>query len=199
MSLSYYTGMSRHLYGDRDIIIPNLVTLSDSKHWSLSVNPMDNGTLIIVAAGDWRLKNNLPDVGSLHAYLGDHPDYQQLGFDSRQVSHWDTGFCTFLLSVIELSNSVGIKVDLSGLPEGVRRLLMLATAVPQVKDTGRQYQATGNLQKIGQSAIDFANGVPAALHFLGEVVLALVQFFKGKAQYKRADLFLIIQEVGPNA
>lgn len=199
MPNSYYTGILGHLYGGRDIIIPNLVTLSDSEHWSLSVNLTDAGTLIVVAAGDWRLKNNLPDAGGLHDYFNDHPDYQRLGFDSQQITHWDTGFCTFLLNVIEITNSSGIKVDLSGLPEGVRRLLMLATAVPQVKDTGRQPQATGNLDKIGQAAIEFANGIPAAMHFLGEAVLAFMQFFKGKAQYKRSDLFLIIQEVGPNA
>lgn len=199
MPISYYTGILRHLYGDNNIITPNQVTLSDSEHWSLSVYPADSEALVVVAAGDWRLKNNLPDTGGLRAYLNDHSGYQQLGFDTGQLTHWDTGFCTFLISVIEFAKSTGIKVDLSGLPEGVFRLLTLATAVPQAKDTGRQPQATGNLHKIGQAAIEFANGIPAALHFLGEATLAFIQFFKGKAQYKRSDLFLIIQDVGPNA
>ncbi len=160
---------------------------------------MDITTLIIIPEGDWRLKNSLPDADGLYAYLNDHPDVQKLDFDSLHVSHWDTGFCIFLLSVIAITKTSGINIDLSGLPEGVRRLLTLATAVPQAVDTGRDQQSTGRLEKIGQASIDFISGVPAALHFLGEATLAFIQFFKGKAQYKRSDLFLIIQEVGPNA
>ena len=37
------------------------------------------------------------------------------------------------------------------------------------------------------------------MQFLGEAALAFIQFTKGKAQYKRSDLFYIIQDVGPNA
>ncbi len=177
----------------------NQLLLSDHEHWSLSVSPSDAATLIILTAGDWRLENNLPTVNSLLAYLNDHPDVQTLAFDSEQVTQWDTGLCTFLLNVIEQTKSFNIKVELSGLPEGVQRLLGLATAVPQVKDTGRKQHAAGNLEKIGQTAIDFIQAAPAALHFLGEAALAFGRFLTGKAQYKRSDLFLIIQEVGPNA
>ncbi|VAX01119.1 ABC-type transport system involved in resistance to organic solvents, permease component [hydrothermal vent metagenome] len=160
---------------------------------------MDGGTLTIVAAGDWRLKNNLPAIDSLRHYFNEHPDILAVRFDTQSVSHWDTGLCIFLLNVIELSSRTEIQIDQSGLPEGVRRLLVLATAVPQVKDTGRDRQSAGKIEKIGQATIDFIRGAPEALNFLGEAALALVQFFKGQAQYKRSDLFRIIQEVGPNA
>mgnify|MGYP000088198911 CR=1 FL=1 len=175
------------------------MTLSSNEHWSLSINPEDSATLIIVPGGDWRLKNSLPATDSIRTYLNEHPGQQSVAFDSQLITQWDTGFCTFLLNVIELSKTSGIKTDLSGLPEGVRRLLALATAVPQVKDTGRKPQQSGNLEKIGQLVIDLARGTPEALHFLGEATLAFIQFLKGKAQYRRSDLFLIIQDVGPQA
>ncbi len=175
------------------------MTLSSNEHWSLSINPEDSAALIIVPGGDWRLKNSLPDTDSIRAYLNEHPDQQSLTFNSQLITHWDTGFCTFLISVIELSKTSGIKTDLSGLPEGVRRLLALATAVPEVKDTGRKPQSAGSLEKIGQFVIDLLRGMPEALHFLGEATLAFIQFLKGKAQYRRSDFFLIIQDVGPRA
>ena len=37
------------------------------------------------------------------------------------------------------------------------------------------------------------------LHFLGEVTLALVKLVKMRARYRTADLFMIIQECGPQA
>jgi len=173
--------------------------LADNEHWSLSIQSMGAETLILLPVGDWCLKNNLPNTDCLQSYLNEHTTYTHFAFDTQQVNHWDTGFCTFLLKVIEITKRASINADLTELPEGVRRLLALATAVPEAKDTGKNQREAGKLEKIGKATIDFIQGAPAALHFLGEVALAFVQLVKGKAQFNRTDLFHIIQDVGPNA
>lgn len=175
------------------------MTLSSNEHCSLSINSVDNTTLIIVLGGDWRLQNNLPTAKPIHAYLTEHSGYQAVAFDPQQITRWDTGLCTFLLNVIEVTNTFELNTNLSGLPEGVRRLLALASAVPQFKPTHQTHQQTGYLEKIGQNVIDLFHDVANALHFLGEVIIAFINFLKGKAQYRRSDLFYIIQDVGPQA
>lgn len=184
---------------NKDISTANPLTLSSNEYCSLSIVQGDTTNLIIMLGGDWRLQNNLPAADSIRAYLNEHPEHQSLTFDSQLVTQWDTGFCTFLLNVIDITKKAGIKTDLSGLPEGVRHLLALATAVPQIKDTGRNLQQTGNLEKIGQFVIDTSRGAPETLRFVGEVTIAFIHFVRGKAQYRRSDLFLIIQDVGPQA
>jgi phospholipid/cholesterol/gamma-HCH transport system permease protein len=37
------------------------------------------------------------------------------------------------------------------------------------------------------------------LHFLGEVTLSLLRLLRGRAQYRRSDLLLVLQDVGPHA
>lgn len=175
------------------------MTLSSNEHCSLSIDSVDNTTLIIVLEGDWRLQNNLPTANTIHAYLSEHPGFLSVTFDTQQITRWDSGFCTFLLNVIEVTNTFELTKNLSGLPEGVRRLLALATAVPKFKSTQQKHRDTSYLEKVGQTVIDLSHSIPDALHFLGEVIIAFINFLKGKAQYRHSDLFYIIQDVGPQA
>jgi len=156
-------------------------------------------TTVIVLQGDWLLRNDLPAANTIHTYFNEHAINQSILFDSQLITQWDTGLCTFLLNTIEITNKFGLKTNLSGLPEGVQRLLALATAVPRFKPTQHKHQQTGYLELIGQYLIDLFHGIPEALHFLGEIIIAFIKFLKGKAQYRRSDLFYIIQDVGPQA
>ena len=175
------------------------MTLSSNEHCSLSINQAETTTLIIVFGGDWRLRNNLPTAETILAYLDEHPGHQSVAFDSRKIIRWDTGLCTFLLSAIDITERSGIKTDLSGLPEGVRRLLKLATAVPQTNDARQKQQQAGFFENTGQFVLDKLRGMPEAFHFLGETTIAFIHLLKGRAQYRRSDLLLTIQDVGPQA
>ena len=55
------------------------------------------------------------------------------------------------------------------------------------------------LAQIGNVAIDLWREVPEMTRFVGEAIIATGRFMVGKAQYRRSDMLLIIQEVGPSA
>ncbi len=88
---------------------------------------------------------------------------------------------------------------MTGLPEGVQRLIKLANAVPPKKDTGRAEKHASIVTRAGKSAISLVHSTKTVLHFTGETCMAASRFFTGKAHFQRSDLMYYIQECGPLA
>ncbi|MEW6428659.1 MAG: ABC transporter permease [Thermodesulfobacteriota bacterium] len=153
--------------------------------------------LRISFAGDWTLGRDLPAADVLHADLGGPT--RRLSFATAELSDWDTGFLAFLAALCRRCAEQGIAVDQSGLPEGVRELLGMAAAVPEQKVAGRDRGRTPLLAQLGTAAIDICRGLPDMLRFLGEVILSLLRFVSGRAQFRISDLWWEIEEVGPKA
>jgi len=152
--------------------------------------------LLIKLSGAWLLQQSRPVFSNIEPSLRDS-SITRITFDSQLMTAWDTGLLTFLSQLIRFTQSQHIEIDKSGLPSGVQRLLALASAVPAVKETGREKKSVGFISQIGTFTIELLHGVPASLSFFGEVILSLGRWLRGKAQYRQSDLFLIIEEVGP--
>ena len=58
------------------------------------------------------------------------PRLQRLAFETTGLTGWDSGPVTFLLDLMALAAQRQLVVEQDGLPDGLRRLLRLATAVP---------------------------------------------------------------------
>ncbi|WP_455202596.1 MlaE family ABC transporter permease [Kaarinaea lacus] len=153
-------------------------------------------TLLIKLTGAWRLQQSRPAFSDIEPSLR-NTSITRINFDSQAMTAWDTGLLTFLAQLIQLAQSQHIEIDKSGLPSGVQRLLVLATAVPPVKQPGHEEKPPGFITQIGTFTIELLRGAPASLSFLGEVILSLGRWLRGKAQFRQRDLFLIIEEVGP--
>jgi len=106
---------------------------------------------------------------------------------------------TFLLKLKELCDQSQVDFDQAGLPHGVQRLLVLATAVPEHQEARRASQRASLLVWLGQSAIAMTEATYALLIFLGQVVLAFGQFIRGRARLRTVDLWLIMQQSGAQA
>jgi phospholipid/cholesterol/gamma-HCH transport system permease protein len=122
-----------------------------------------------------------------------------LAFDTRGLRAWDSSLPVFLDQIAHRAAAQGVKVDPSGLPEGARRLLDLASAVPAASGAQGPSAQPSVIERIGQATLDFIRGAPDLIRFVGEAVLSLGRFVVGRAQYRSRDLWLIIQEVGPQA
>src|SRR5262245_19792589 len=90
-------------------------------------------TLQISLAGAWEMQAGLPRVDAVQEAIEAEPRPRQVSFDTGALRGWDSGLLTFLVKVGELCAERGIKADRAGLPDGVRRLLDLAEAVPERK------------------------------------------------------------------
>ncbi len=155
------------------------------------------GTVILRLAGSWTIQSQLPAVERVDRALGS--DVEQIAFDSADLSAWDSGLVTYLTGIIDHCQGRGIEVDQAGLPDGVRGLLRLAYAVPERKGARRTEKRASFLQTVGEQSIDLARSTGEILAFLGESVLALGRLLRGRARFRKADLWLTVQEAGADA
>ena len=120
-------------------------------------------------------------------------------FDTAALGRWNSGLMTFVLKCWELCQQQDIDFRTNTLPSGVAKLLQLSQAVPEKKDAARTATRTRWLQRLGESALATWEGGRRMLTFLGENVLALFKLMRGKAQFRWADVFLVMEECGPRA
>ena len=155
--------------------------------------------LRLVLAGSWLLKNSPPQTGDIEQQLTANSDIRNISFDGKGITEWDTCLLIFLARVYRLAERRHIDIDPTGLPDGARRMMALAAAVPPKEGTGKHWEEAPLLQRLGLLALSMWRAAPEMLHFLGEVTLSFGRLARGKAQFRRADLMLVIQDVGPQA
>jgi phospholipid/cholesterol/gamma-HCH transport system permease protein len=155
--------------------------------------------LLIGLAGNWTLESRIPSLDEFSRRITGKTAFRRLRFDGSGISHWDSSLLAFLRRMVEQAGQRGMEPEFDGLPEGVRRLLELAAAVPAKPDTGKHGEQAPLLAQIGTITLKYLHGAPEMVRFLGEVTLSFGRLLRGRAQFRRTDLLLIIQDVGPQA
>lgn len=165
----------------------------------MSIRCSDEGELQIRLSGDWRIGTELQSPEKLRAEMEMGSPVRSVTFETRGLSGWDSSLLIFLIGVKRLCAEKGVKLDLEGLPHGVRRLLKLATAVPEREGTRKKLKEEVILDLIGAKAIVFWRSTVEMVDFLGEVSVAFGRFLTGRAWFRRSDLVLLLQECGAQA
>ncbi|WP_447970326.1 MlaE family lipid ABC transporter permease subunit [Nitrospira sp. M1] len=156
-------------------------------------------TLLLTLTGAWSLRDGLLNFSETEKAISSPPNIKKLTFDTQQVTHWDSSLVTFVLRILAYGSSRHIEVDRTHLPEGVQRLLNLATSVPERDDARRMVIHEAWLARVGKNAVATVEGGKAMVAFIGEAAQAFLSFLTGKAHFRRSDFFLIIQECGAQA
>ncbi|MEE8506258.1 MAG: ABC transporter permease [Kiloniellales bacterium] len=180
-------------------IDPNAGTEPVLERCEVSAARSGAGELVLRLAGAWTLQNRIPPLDELRASIEPTAGIRRIGFDFTDLTGWDSGFLTFLLRPFDYGERGGIAFDLEGLPRGVRRLLDLATAVPERAGARREAKEEPFLVMVGKETVKAFESSGEMIAFLGDATLALVRLLRGKARFRRADLAEIIQECGANA
>lgn len=162
----------------------------------LSTARTADGTLLVRLAGDWRLRDRLPSAAGVFDDLGD-PAVKRLAFDAAGLGDWDSGLLILLRRLSAAGAERDVTVDLGGLPAGVRRLLEIASEVPEAP--ARHPARRSWLAAVGESATGAARTLPEALRFVGEVTLAALRLAGGKVRFRRVDFWWTMQQVGVQA
>jgi phospholipid/cholesterol/gamma-HCH transport system permease protein len=156
-------------------------------------------TLLIELSGSWRLQDEVPALTDVEQQIEATPRLQRMTFDTSALTAWDSALVTFLLELIEFGVQRQIIVDQGGLPEGLRRLLHLATAVPERQGARRETIREPFLDRIGKETLALIASVGDLLGFIGEAILALMKLLRGQARFRPVELLLLIQECGAQA
>jgi phospholipid/cholesterol/gamma-HCH transport system permease protein len=155
--------------------------------------------LVLTLSGDWKLTGDLPTVSRVEEEVKKSPQPMRVTFDSKGISAWDSGLLRFLIDLTGSMTQKKITLEKDGLPEGVQRLLALATAVPERKGARREGKKIPFLTRVGDGTVGLWKSVVNTLEFLGEVTVSFLRLFRGKARFRLPDLWLVMQECGAQA
>ena len=156
-------------------------------------------TLLVQLSGSWSMQDKLPSVHEVHKRIKSESGVRRLTFDTQSLSFWDSGFITFLLKLRDLCAPLNIDIEPGGLPEGVHRLMKLATAVPEQKGARRTAVREALLAQIGKKTLTAVTGSKDMVTFIGEAVQALLALGRGRLRFRKSDFFLTVQECGAQA
>src|SRR5262244_2136788 len=150
--------------------------------------------LLVRLVGHWTTRAGAPVVTEVSQQLDARPPVRRLAFVAQQLTGWDSRLLTFLRQVMEASTQRQMVVDPQGLPDGIRRLLALAAAVPEREGARRGGARLSWLAGIGTAVLAAWQGAGAMLGFIGEAVLAGLRLVTGQARFRGIDLALFLQE-----
>jgi phospholipid/cholesterol/gamma-HCH transport system permease protein len=170
-----------------------------TKPGEISFTRANDSTLVVRLSGDWHLRQGLPTPDVVEKQLDLPPKPTRLTFDASELRGWDSGLLAFLIGVSELCHKRKIEADWRPLPEGVRRLIELAEAVPEKSGARAEVSHSNFIAELGAQTIAYVDSLREFLSFLGEVTIAFGKLLVGKARFRRVDLMVVIQDCGPNA
>ena len=146
--------------------------------------------------GDWLAEKARTNIAMLSRGLS--CDIKNLSFDCSKLGDFDSALICLLLRLHDKCRELGINVDLSGLPDGPRRLLELAVAVPE-KPSDKSEKPSGLFYQMGNRTINMVGSFKDQLEFFGDMIIATGRLFIRKARFSTSDLMLQIQRAGPEA
>ena len=138
-------------------------------------------------------------VGTVIAELSSRQRLCRVLLQTHDLTEWDSRLPAYLVQIVDWCQQKGIPVDVSGLPEGVQGLLTLARAVPERSGARRSERGASMLAEVGKTVLHGLKDAKGLVYFIGEAILAVVAFLRGKARFRPVDLVLCIQDAGPSA
>src|SRR6266404_824753 len=157
------------------------------------------GLMLVRLSGNSRQQSEPPSIKAVREALNQATGVKSLAFECASLTGWDSRLVAFILNCADLCRERNIELRGDGLPEGVRRLLRLAKAVPDRRDAHIAAVKGPFLQNLGDRALKGWEEMLEMLTFLGENMVALGKLVRGRAQFRWADAFLVMEQCGPQA
>jgi phospholipid/cholesterol/gamma-HCH transport system permease protein len=164
----------------------------------LAFDVADESTLVVRLSGTWKLRSGMPSGETFAGELKSRSP-RRVAFEAAGLKDWDSSVISFLTQVSAVCQEQNIEQDRAALPEGLRRLLELAEAVPEKKGARSETVREPFLARIGKAMIGATESATDMLSFLGEATIALAKAMVGRARFRFSDLAVLIQDCGADA
>ena len=163
---------------------------------SASVGARSGSSVALRLAGDWTLAAPLPDAGNLFAEAARAGPLDKVTLDLSGLGRWDSVLPAFLYAIAGAARAKGAVLVADTAPEGLQRLLSIALAVPPRTEAASGVRPNP-LARLGLAVMGAWGRMVDAVNFLGEVVLALVDVLRGRAQYRVEDVARVFYQRRP--
>lgn len=176
-----------------------IIELENSqKTHSVILIEQNNNEILLEFTGDWTFKYTDPASEKLIPILKSM-ELQKVQFHSQKVSSWDSLFVATIKKLLQLLDEREIEYDSAGLPQGVQKLINLSLSVPPIDHIEEEEVDRPMLSRLGDRSIKATRSTIEIVSFLGDSFKAFVQLLKGKAKFRKKDLWVLIQETGAQA
>jgi len=172
---------------------------TDSITGKMTLRRADQDRLIVSLSGEWILGSRIPSSDEVQKRLDSETGIKRVAFDTAGLSAWDSSVLTFLVRVKNLCSQRDLRFDSETLPQGVKRLLALASAAPDGSGRTEERNPEPLFMKVGTLTIQFGRSFLDSLNFIGETFVAFVRLLGGRARLRRSDVVVVIQECGVQA
>ena len=164
---------------------------------SVIVEEKATGGLLVRLSSGSRLQSETSPIRIVGEALDRFPGAKSMAFECSGLSCWDSRFVAFIRNCAGLSYERQLTFQDDGLPEGVRRLLRLAHAVAERENARHVLVKRQFLALVGDWVLAAFATIQSLFTFLGENLLAFCNLLRGRAQFRWADAFLVMQQCGP--
>lgn len=165
----------------------------------IDARPGPDGTLVVRLVGQWSLRAGLPSTRAIEDALARGPKPAAVTFDAGELASWDTAAVAVVERIGRLCAQAGVGVRRDDLPDGLQRILALADAVPEKAGARAVESEPAWLARLGTDALAAAAGARRTVAFVGEATLSVGRLLRGRANFRRRDLALVVQECGAQA
>jgi phospholipid/cholesterol/gamma-HCH transport system permease protein len=152
----------------------------------------------LVLSGDWVQGQNPESFSALASQLGSsHPTI--LTVDGSSLGTWDSVLMAFLLQCHDYCRGHGIVFETRNLPQGIDKLLGVATAVKAhqpLPENSVSWLSSLSPRHLWRSA---SEDIRKSLAFTGDVTIALAQLIRGRANTRFTDFRNFCYQAGPDA
>jgi phospholipid/cholesterol/gamma-HCH transport system permease protein len=166
---------------------------------NLLVEKVSPGAVLIRISGNCRGQLKSHSVEVARQALDQTSGLKCLSFETTALTGWDSRLIAFLRNCAELCRERNVEFRDEGLTDGIRRLLRLAQAVPERSDARHASVRIPFLQGIGEHVLKGSASTREWFTFLGENIVALANLLRGRAQFRWADAFFVMEQCGPQA
>ena len=164
--------------------------------FNLQANDTDSASLFI--EGNWTEGQSAPEFAALVLELADS-NLNRLTAVGSNLAAWDSVLLAFLLQCHNYCREHGIEFCSREFPEGVGRLLNVATSVPPHQPPDEKGESRWSAFRPGQLFASFSQGLREFLEFIGDATIALGRLVSGKATTRWTDFSQFCYQAGPDA
>ena len=153
--------------------------------------------LQVFLGGQWSIHEPLQQRSAVESVLEKHPNIREILVDGAALGEWDSALVAYLRQLSLVASDRQLELQEQSLPEGVLRILALTKSVNKIKPPASPYVAKEFAERLGLGVVRILGEFMRFVEFLGESILALQRFFRGKAVFRGEDLKIFLQDSGP--
>src|SRR5271166_410959 len=166
---------------------------------AFSITPLAPGALRLKVLGEWTIHQKLPSLLEIEQLLEPSATIRTVKVDADSLRTWDSALPSFLFALSDLCQRRGARTNIEALPHDVRRIIELATAVPAQTGSAAQKRKLPLVVRIGVWLLQQLADISLFVTFFGETIIAFINLLRRRAQYRRVDFALTVQECGAQA